>query len=254
MFSLENKNAVITGGGSGIGRAISLLFAKEEANVHIVDINKDDAEALVKEIEAAGGNAMAHPCNVSDQQLITEVFKKINKIDVLVNSAGVSHIGKAHTTTEADMDRLYNINIKGVYNSLHAAIPLMQQQGGGIIVNICSIAARVGLQDRFAYSMTKGAVYSMTLSTARDYLADNIRCNCVSPARVHTPFVDGFIAKHYPGKEKEIFEQLSKSQPIGRMAKPEEIAALVLFLSSEEAAFITGTDYPIDGGFLTLNG
>ncbi|HEX4374672.1 MAG TPA: SDR family oxidoreductase [Puia sp.] len=254
MFSLENKNTVITGGGSGIGKAISLLFAKQGANVHIADINKKDAEDLAKEIETAGGKAFAHECNVSDQQQVTDVFKKINKIAVLVNSAGVSHIGKAHTTSEADMDRLYNVNIKGVYNSLHAAIPLMQQQGGGIIVNICSIAATIGLQDRFAYSMTKGAVYSMTLSVARDYLADNIRCNCVSPARVHTPFVDGFIAKNYPGKEKEMFEKLSKSQPIGRMAKPEEIAALVLFLSSDEAAFITGTDYPIDGGFLKLNG
>ena len=159
-----------------------------------------------------------------------------------------------HTTSEADMDRLYNVNIKGVYNCLFAAIPLMQQHGGGVIINICSIAALVGLQDRFAYSMTKGAVYSMTMSVARDYLADNIRCNSVSPARVHTPFVDGFIAKNYPGKEKEMFEKLSKSQPIGRMAKPEEIAALVLYLSSDEAAFITGTDYPIDGGFLKLNG
>jgi NAD(P)-dependent dehydrogenase (short-subunit alcohol dehydrogenase family) len=152
------------------------------------------------------------------------------------------------------MDRLYQVNIKGVYNALHASIPLMQQQGGGVIVNMCSIAALVGLQDRFAYSMTKGAVYAMTLSVARDYLADNIRCNSISPARVHTPFVDGFLAKNYPGKEKEMFEKLSKSQPIGRMAKPEEIAALVLFLASGEAAFITGTDYPIDGGFLKLNG
>ncbi len=185
---------------------------------------------------------------------VVDVFRKINRIDVLVNSAGVSHIGKVHTTSEADMDRLYNVNIKGVYNCLFAAIPLMQQHGGGVIINICSIAALVGLQDRFAYSMTKGAVYSMTMSVARDYLADNIRCNSVSPARVHTPFVDGFIAKNYPGKEKEMFEKLSKSQPIGRMAKPEEIAALVLYLSSDEASFITGTDYPIDGGFLKLNG
>ncbi len=254
MFSFENKNIVITGSGSGIGKAVALVFAKQFATVHIVDINKNDADNVAKEIETAGGKAFAHECNVTNQQNVVDVFKKINRIDVLVNSAGVSHIGKVHTTSEADMDRLYNVNIKGVYNCLFAAIPLMQQHGGGVIINICSIAALVGLQDRFAYSMTKGAVYSMTMSVARDYLADNIRCNSVSPARVHTPFVDGFIAKNYPGKEKEMFEKLSKSQPIGRMAKPEEIAALVLYLSSDEASFITGTDYPIDGGFLKLNG
>lgn len=254
MFSFENKNIVITGSGSGIGKAVALVFAKQFATVHIVDINKNDADNVAKEIETAGGKAFAHECNVTNQQQVTGVFRKINRIDVLVNSAGVSHIGKVHTTSEADMDRLYNVNIKGVYNCLFAAIPLMQQHGGGVIINICSIAALVGLQDRFAYSMTKGAVYSMTMSVARDYLADNIRCNSVSPARVHTPFVDGFIAKNYPGKEKEMFEKLSKSQPIGRMAKPEEIAALVLYLSSDEASFITGTDYPIDGGFLKLNG
>jgi len=254
MLNFENKNIIITGSGSGIGKAVALLFAKQLATVHIVDLNKKDADNVVNEIETAGGKAFAYECNVANQQNVVDVFKKINRIDVLVNSAGVSHIGKAHTTSEADMDRLYNVNIKGVYNCLFAAIPLMQQHGGGVIINICSIAALVGLQDRFAYSMTKGAVYSMTMSVARDYLADNIRCNSVSPARVHTPFVDGFIAKNYPGKEKEMFEKLSKSQPIGRMAKPEEIAALVLYLSSDEAAFITGTDYPIDGGFLKLNG
>jgi len=254
MFTFENKNIVITGSGSGIGKAVALLFAKQFAIVHVVDINKKDADNVVNEIETAGGKAFSYECNVTNQQNVIDAFKKINRIDVLVNSAGVSHVGKAHTTSETDLDRLYNVNIKGVYNCLFAAIPLMQQHGGGVIINICSIAALVGLQDRFAYSMTKGAVYSMTMSVARDYLADNIRCNSVSPARVHTPFVDGFIAKNYAGKEEEMFEKLSKSQPIGRMAKPEEIAALVLYLSSDEAAFITGTDYPIDGGFLKLNG
>ncbi len=254
MLSLENKETIITGSGSGIGKAIASLFAKQKAIVHIVDLNKKDAEAVVGEIERGGGKAFAHECNVANQQEVKNIFDKINKVDVLVNSAGVSHIGKAHTTSETDFDRLINVNVKGVYNCLHAAIPLMQKQGGGVIINICSIAALVGLNDRFAYSMTKGAVYSMTLSVAKDYLADNIRCNSISPARVHTPFVDGFLAKNYPGKEKEMFEKLSKSQPIGRMAKPEEIATLALYLSSDEASFITGSDYPIDGGFLKLNG
>jgi NAD(P)-dependent dehydrogenase (short-subunit alcohol dehydrogenase family) len=127
------------------------------------------------------------------------------------------------------------------------------KEKGGAILNIASIASSVGIPDRFAYSMTKGAVVGMTLSTAKDYINNNIRCNCISPARVHTPFVDGFIAKNYPGKEKEMFEKLSKTQPIGRMAQPEEIANLVLYLCSDEASFITGCDYPIDGGFIKLN-
>lgn len=128
------------------------------------------------------------------------------------------------------------------------------KQKGGSILNIASIASVVGIKDRFAYSMSKGAVLTMTYSIAKDYLEDNIRCNCLAPARVHTPFVDGFIKKNYPGKEKETFEALSKTQPIGRMAKPEEIAAFALYLSSDEAAFLTGSCYAIDGGFITLNG
>jgi 2-keto-3-deoxy-L-fuconate dehydrogenase len=130
---------------------------------------------------------------------------------------------------------------------------LMKENKSGVILNLASIASIVGIPDRFAYSMTKGAVMAMTLSVARDYLHQGIRCNCISPARVHTPFVDGFIKKNYAGREDEMFDKLSKSQPIGRMAKPEEIANLVLYLCSDEASFITGCDYPIDGGFVKLN-
>jgi NAD(P)-dependent dehydrogenase (short-subunit alcohol dehydrogenase family) len=184
---------------------------------------------------------------------VVHAFGSIGQLDILVNSAGISHIGKAETTSEADFDKLYQVNVKGVYNCLFAALPLMKKNGGGAILNMSSIAAVVGLPDRFAYSMTKGAVLGMTLSVAKDYLGDRIRCNCISPARVHTPFVDGFLAKNYPGKEQEMFEKLSKTQPIGRMAKPEEIAGLILYLCSDEASFITGCDYPIDGGFIKLN-
>ena len=190
---------------------------------------------------------------MSNQQQVTTLFAGLPRIDILVNSAGVSHIGTAESTSEADFDRLYNVNVKGVYNCLHAAIPVMKKNKGGVILNMCSIAATVGLSDRFAYSMTKGAVYSMTFSVAKDYIRENIRCNCISPARVHTPFVDGFLKKNYPGKEQEMFEKLSKTQPIGRMARPEEIAGLILYLCSDEASFITGCDYPIDGGFIKLN-
>ena len=253
MFSLQNKKAVVTGGGSGIGKAIAVLFAKQGAEVHIVELTAESAKSAVEEIEVNGGKVVAHACNVANQQDVLATFEKIGAINLLVNNAGIAHIGKADNTAEADFDRIINVNVKGVYNCVYAAIPQLRKSGGGVIVNMASIAALVGLPDRFAYSTAKGAVMAMTLSVARDYMLENIRCNSISPARVHTPFVDGFIAKNYPGREAEMFEKLSKSQPIGRMAKPEEIAALALYLSSDESAFITGCDYPIDGGFIKLN-
>jgi NAD(P)-dependent dehydrogenase (short-subunit alcohol dehydrogenase family) len=176
------------------------------------------------------------------------------RVDILVNNAGVSHIGTVENTTEEDFDRIVQVNVKGFYNCMHAVVGQMKGSGGGVILNMASIAGSAGLADRFAYSMSKGAVIAMTYSVARDYLAHNIRCNCISPARVHTPFVDAYLQKNYPGHEQEMFEKLAKSQPIGRMAEPGEVASLALFLCSDEAAFITGTDYPIDGGFFNLRG
>ncbi len=256
MFKLENKTAIVTGGGSGIGRAISILFAKQGAAVHILDFDSNGANKVVEEIKASGGTATAHQCDVSNQQQVTDIIKAIaaasGSIQLLINNAGVAHVGTVETTSEDDFNRLFNINVKGVYNCLQAAVPFMKETGGAI-VNMASIASSVGIPDRFAYSMTKGAVVGITLSVAKDFLNDGIRCNCISPARVHTPFVDGFISKNYPGKEAEMFEKLSKTQPIGRMAKPDEIAHLVLYLCSDEASFITGCDYPIDGGFINLN-
>ncbi|HVU54370.1 MAG TPA: SDR family oxidoreductase [Puia sp.] len=253
MFSLTKKNAVITGAGSGIGKAVALLLAKQGARVYAVDLNEAQALETVREIEAAGGVASAHAADVSKQEEVVKAFEAVPKVDIVVNSAGVSHVGTVETTPEADLDRLYNVNVKGVYNSLYAAVPSMKKSGGGVIINMSSIAALVGIPDRFAYSMTKGAVTAMTLSVAKDYINFGIRCNCISPARVHTPFVDGFLKKNYPGKEQEMFDKLSKTQPIGRMAKPDEIAGLILYLCSDEASFITGCDYPIDGGFVKLN-
>ncbi len=253
MLSFKNKKTIITGAGSGIGKATALLFAEQGAEVYVIDISEEQSTATANEINNNGGKATAHVCNVADQQKVLEVFNAIGKVDVLVNSAGVSHIGKAGNTSEEDFERVYQVNVKGVYNCLHAALPLMKETKSGVILNLASIANNVGLADRFAYSMSKGAVYAMTMSVAKDYIKDGIRCNCISPARVHTPFVDGFLAKSYPGKEVEMFEKLSKSQPIGRMAKPAEIAFLILYLCSDEASFITGCDYPIDGGFIKLN-
>jgi 2-keto-3-deoxy-L-fuconate dehydrogenase len=247
---------VITGAGSGIGRAIARRFAQQGAAVRILDLDEKAGNAAAQEIVASGGDAKAYPCDVSDQATVREVFGKLarqGRLDILVNNAGVSHIGTVETTSEADFDRLFRINVKGVYNCIYAAIGHMKSQGG-VILNMASIAGTAALADRFAYSMSKGAVVAMTYSVAKDYLGHKIRCNCISPARVHTPFVDGYLRKNYPGREQEMFQKLSASQPIGRMGEPEEVAALALFLCSEEAAFITGTDYPIDGGFFNLRG
>ena len=253
MFQLNEKIAVVTGSGSGIGKAIALLFARQGATVHLLDLNEEAVRQTRNEIEQSGGAAVAQVCDVTSLEQVKARFERIGRVDILVNSAGISHVGNVETTTGADFDRLYNVNIKGVFHCLQAAVAIMRQQRSGVILNLSSIASQAGLADRFAYSMTKGAVHAMTLSVARDYLSEGIRCNSISPARVHTPFVDGFLARNYPGREAEMFETLSQSQPIGRMARPEEIAALVLYLCSGEASFITGCDYPIDGGFLNLN-
>jgi NAD(P)-dependent dehydrogenase (short-subunit alcohol dehydrogenase family) len=252
---LGGKNAIVTGGGSGIGRAIALRFARAGARVAIVDIAADSAAAVAREIGSLGGTGLALPCDVSRQADVAGAFQhadaQLGPVDVLVNSAGIAHIGNVERTTEEDLDRLYAVNVKGVYNCLKAAVASMKGRGG-VILNIASVASTVGIPDRFAYSMTKGAVLTMTYSVARDYVSHRIRCNALSPGRVHTPFVDGYLAKHYPGREREMFEQLSRTQPIGRMGQPEEIAELACFLCSDAAAFITGSNVPIDGGFVTL--
>ena len=256
LFSLKNKTAIVTGGASGIGLSVSKIFAKQGAIVHILELNDELAKQLAQEINAEGGKAFAHPVNIAYQQRINEVvdtIAAIDGIDILVNNAGIAHIGNAANTTEEDFDRIVSVNIKGTYNCLHAVIPHMLKKKAGVILNMASIAATLGIPDRFAYSMSKGAVISMTYSVAKDYLKEGIRCNSISPARVHTPFVDGFISKNYPGQEQEMFAKLSATQPIGRMAKPDEIAYLALYLCSDEAGFITGCDYPIDGGFTRLN-
>ena len=253
MFQLNNKIALVTGGGSGIGKEVCKVLAKQGAHVIVVDLNADSAKGTVDEITANGNTAEALTLDVTNQGAVTTAFEKLKSLDILVNCAGISHIGSATTTNEADFEKVFQVNVKGVYNCLQAGVNVMKKSGGGSIVNISSIAAKVGLSDRFAYSMSKGAVHAMTMSVAKDYIKDNIRCNSVSPGRVHTPFVDGFLKKNYPGQEAEMFEKLSKTQPIGRMGLPIEVAHQVLYLCSEEAAFITGSDFSIDGGFVTLN-
>jgi NAD(P)-dependent dehydrogenase (short-subunit alcohol dehydrogenase family) len=256
-FRLDGRVAIVTGGGSGIGQAIACKFAANGASIHVCDLNPAAAAETCKQIASAGGTAFPHQCDVTDHNAVTATFQELTRrqrIDILVNNAGISHIGTVESTTPEDFDRIVQVNIKGYYNCMRAIVGHMKASGGGIILNVASIAGSSGLPDRFAYSMSKGAVIAMTFSVARDYLAHKIRCNCISPARVHTPFVDSYLAKNYPGREQEMFEKLAHAQPIGRMAEPAEVASLALFLCSDEASFITGTDYPLDGGFFNLRG
>lgn len=257
ILNLSGKIAIVTGCSKGIGAAISSALAGRGAVVHGLDVDDETGKAQIENMIQAGGRAVFHHCDVVDHQATEKIFaaiaKEYNGLDILINNAGIAHIGTVRNTTPEDLDRLYQVNIKGVYNCLHFGVKHMQESGGGSIVNMGSVAAMVGLSDRFAYSMTKGAVTTMTYSVAKDFVADNIRCNAIAPARVHTPFVDGYLKQHYPGRESEMYDQLAATQPIGRMAQPKEIANLAAYLCSDEAGFITGTIYPIDGGFLTLN-
>ncbi|HTQ61292.1 MAG TPA: SDR family oxidoreductase [Candidatus Solibacter sp.] len=256
-FRLDGRKVIVTGGASGIGRAIAQRFAASGAHVFVLDIRAKEADETVREILDAGGQASAHVCDVTNQEEVRAVFRDLaqrGRIDTLVNNAGISHIGKLDTTSERDFERVFQVNVKGFYNCMLAAVEHMKANGGGVILNMASIAGSSGLADRFAYSTSKGAVIAMTYSVAKDYLDFNIRCNCISPARVHTPFVDGYLRQNYPGKEAEMFGKLSNSQPLGRMAEPQEVAALALYLCSDEASFLTGVDYPIDGGFFNLRG
>jgi 2-keto-3-deoxy-L-fuconate dehydrogenase len=254
IFELRDKVAVVTGAGSGIGAAIARLFARQHARVVALDVDETAAQRTAGEISSEGGRADAIACDVAAADQVAAVFERIvakhRRVDILVNNAGIAHVGTLEGTSEADFDRLYRVNVKGVYLCARAAVAAMVGQGGGVILNMASIASLIGVPERFAYSMTKGAVHTMTMSIAIDYVKQNIRCNCICPARIHTPFVDAYVARHYAGREQETLQQLSAYQPIGRMGTPEEVAYLALYLCSDEAAFVTGQAYPIDGGVL----
>lgn len=253
---LSGKTALVTGGGSGIGQSVCLRLAEEGAHIFVLDLDHEAAIQTAELIQSQGCSASTHQCNIAVNKNVNKVISEIlqtQAIDILVNNAGIAHVGNIENTSEEDLDKLYQVNVKGVYNAISAVIPAMKARRKGVIINLASVASSVGIADRFAYSMTKGAVLTMTYSVAKDYINDGIRCNCIAPGRVHTPFVDNFLDKNYPDNRDEMFEKLSKSQPIGRMGQADEIAGLVAYLCSDEAAFITGSNFPIDGGFVTLN-
>lgn len=240
FYNLKDKNIIITGGSSGIGESIIDLLLKNKANVVNIDVNDNlKTKTIITDI--------------TNNQDVTKILNSIpKKIDILINNAGIGLVGNIENTDEKDFDKIFEVNVKGLFNITKVIIPRMKKNGGSII-NMASTAAIVGLDDRFAYSASKGAVMSMTNSIAKDYLSYRIRCNSISPGRVHTPFVDSYLEKFYPNNKQEMFEKLSKTQPLGRMAKPSEVASLVLYLCSDEASFITGSDFQIDGGFVKLN-
>ena len=251
-FSLTGKNAIVTGGASGIGEAIAHVFAESGAVIYIFDLNDALGNKVVHSIQSKGGMATYVHCDITEWSVVQAKVAALNNLDILVNNAGIAHVGSITETSPEDFQRVMDVNVKGMYHCIKACIPLLQAAGGGSIVNIASTLSSVAIAHRFAYGTSKGAVLALTNSVALDYIDDGIRCNAISPGRVHTPFVDGFIAKNYPGKEAEKFKELSTDHPIGRMAKPEEIAHLALYLCSDEAAYVTGSNHPIDGGFTNL--
>ena len=254
-FSLKNKTAIITGAASGIGLAIAKVFAGAEANVCMLDLSASSLSDAKKEIVKECGNCTVSTfvCDVTNEGQVKDVFAQVvhtyGRLDCLVNNAGISAVGTVLEATKEEMDRVYNVNVVGVFFGLKYGVKHMLSDGkGGAIVNLASIASLIGMKDRFVYQMTKGAVLTMTLSVATDYVKKGIRCNCVAPGRVHTPFVDGYLKKNYPGEEAEKFKEFSEYQPMGRMGQPHEIANLILYLCSDESGFVTGSAYPIDGG------
>lgn len=256
-FRLDNKSAIISGGASGIGESIARVFAGQGATIYILDINDEKGEEVASSIVTVGGKAKYYNCDVTSIVKVRAVFNQIyddhGSFDILVNNAAIAQIGSVEATTPEMLDKVYEVNVKSVYHCLHEGVKLMKKDEGGVILNLASVASVVGMKDRFGYSMSKGAVLAMTYSIAKDHLQDDIRCNAIGPARIHTPFVDSFIKNNYPGMEEEMFKKLSATQPIGRMGTPAEVAYFALYLCSDEAGFVTGSFYPIDGGFISLN-
>jgi NAD(P)-dependent dehydrogenase (short-subunit alcohol dehydrogenase family) len=253
-FRLDGKVAAITGAGSGIGAAIAELFGARGAWIAVLELDAASGADKAEQLRSKGIEAEFVPCDVTQDALvaaaIARVVERFEALDILVNNAGIGHVGSLANTTEQDFDRLYAVNVKGVFLCSKHALPHLIA-ARGVVCNLASIASLIGIADRFAYSMTKGAVLTMTKSIALDYMAHGVRCNCICPARIHTPFVDGYLAKNYPGQEQQMFSKLAAYQPMGRMGTPQEVAEMALFLCSDASRFVTGQAFPLDGGKLT---
>jgi NAD(P)-dependent dehydrogenase (short-subunit alcohol dehydrogenase family) len=251
MFRLDNKVTLVTGAGSGIGASIAEIFARAGAHVFVADRDEQGGQQVVASIRGIKGAADFLSLDVTSEpqceQVRQTIHDRFGKLDVLVNNAGIGHVGTMLQTTGADLDRIYGVNVRGMFNVTKAFLPAMHERKYGVIINMASIGGVVAVRDRLAYTTSKFAVVGFTKALALDHALEGIRANCICPGRVETPFVKARL-KEYPDPEKARRE-MSATQALGRMAQPEEIAAAALYLASDESAFVTGTDFIIDGGW-----
>jgi NAD(P)-dependent dehydrogenase (short-subunit alcohol dehydrogenase family) len=251
---IKGKVALITGGGSGIGEAIARLFAAQGANVYIADVAAEAAQRVASDLIAQDYVAEPLMLDVAEETQARDALDQIatmGRLDILVNNAGVSHVGNILETSLDDWERVMRVNARGAFLCAREAIRIMvaQQPKGGVIVNMASVAGQIAVDRRLPYSASKGAILAMTRSIAIDFVGEDIRCNAICPGTVHTPFVEGYLKRSFPGQEDAVRQTLHARQPIGRMGLPEEIAAAALYLASDEAAFVTGSALVIDGGW-----
>ena len=249
-FRLDNRQALVTGGASGIGEATAKELVRAGAFVYIADINLAAAEALAQSL----GSANALHLDVTSPDSVSAAAAQLTRLDLLVNNAGIGHVGSIETTESDDFDRILNVNVRSVYLVTRAFLPLLlaahqqDHSAPGTIVNIASVAGLVGVKQRFAYCTSKGAIVAMTRQLAVDY-PKTLRVNAICPGTVETPFVEGYLDKFHAHNKEETREELKARQPIGRLGQPHEIASMVRYLASNEAAFISGSIFTIDGGW-----